>query len=206
MKTFQRLPKTMKTTIELIKSDLFRVAGRIDLKCFMRKFIGNEGFNYMFWFRLASAHRNGVIGFMLRAKLRATQRKFGIVIPVGTTIGPGFFISHFGGIVVNETAVFGSNCNISQCTTIGSNHGKAATIGNNVYIGPNVCIVEAVTIGDNVTIGAGSVVTRDVVAGVTVAGSPARVMTNDAALNREGRYITRRWVTSHPEPRQRSEV
>lgn len=56
--------------------------------------------------------------------------------------------------MVNPTAVIGNNCNLSQFTTIGSNYDKAATIGDNVYIGPNVCILEDVHIGSQVTIGA----------------------------------------------------
>jgi serine O-acetyltransferase len=184
----------MNSTFELIRSDLRRVSDRTDMRAFLRHFFRREEFNYMVWFRLASGYKKrGLIRSVLRRKLRAQQRRFGIVIPAGTSIGPGFYIGHFGGIVVNETAVIGANCNIAQGVSIGSNHGKAATIGDNVYIGPNVCIVEDVTIGDNVTIGAGSVVTRDIPPNVTAAGCPARVLRHDDEA-RSGRYIKHRWV------------
>jgi serine O-acetyltransferase len=180
-------------TIDLIRSDLYRFTGRCGLKSFMKQFLVNEGFNYMFWFRAATATRGRAVGTITNVILRLKQRKYGFVIPIGTTIGPGFYIGHLGSIVVNPSAVIGANCNISQGVTIGANEGIAATIGDNVYIGPNVCIVENVVIGDNVTIGAGSVVTRDVPANVTIAGCPAKIIADDAALNRAGRYIVHRW-------------
>ena len=83
-----------------------------------------------------------------------------IQLPRQTKVGYGLYIGHGGPVIVNPTAKIGNNVNLSQFTTIGSNRGKAATIGDNVYIGPSVCIVEDVVIGDNVTIGAGSVVTK----------------------------------------------
>jgi len=178
---------------DLIRSDLFRHAGKSSAKTFVKHFLINEGFNFMFWFRFASATRGRLPKMIMNHIVRLKQRKYGFVITPGTKIGPGFYIGHVGSIVVNPTAVIGANCNISQGVTIGSNEGKAATIGNNVYIGPNDCIVEYVVIGDNVTNCAGSFVTRDVPPNVTVAGCPARMIADDAALNREGRYITRRW-------------
>lgn len=104
--------------------------------------------------------------------------------------GYGLYIGHGGPIVVNHTATIGNNCNLSQFTTIGSNHGKAATIGDNVYIGPNCCIVEDVVIGNNVTIGAGSVVTKDIPDNATAVGNYAKVIN----FNDPGRYIKNRWT------------
>jgi serine O-acetyltransferase len=178
---------------ELIKSDLYRYAGNTSRASLIKKFISSEGFNYSVWFRLASAYQTGLAGFVLKIILHRKQREFGIVIPAGTNIGPGLFIGHFGNIVLNETATLGANCNLSQGVTIGSNEEKAATIGDNVYIGPNVCIVEDVVIGDSVTIGAGSVVTRSVGSNVTIAGNPAKIISDDSQKGRAGRYVIRRW-------------
>lgn len=87
-----------------------------------------------------------------------------------TQIGYGLYISHGGPVVINPSTVIGNNCNLSQFVTIGSNEGRAAIIGDNVYIGPSCCIVEDVVIGNNVTIGAGSVVTKDLPDNSTCAG------------------------------------
>lgn len=86
---------------------------------------------------------------------------------------------------MNPTVVIGNNCNLSQFTTIGSNHGKAAIIGDNVYIGPNTCIVEDVHIGLQVTIGVGSVVTKDIPDNATACGNYAKVIN----FKNPGRYI-----------------
>lgn len=47
-------------------------------------------------------------------------------------------------------------------------------IGQNVFIGMNTLIVNAVNIGDDSVIGAGSVVTKDIPAGEIWGGNPAR--------------------------------
>lgn len=49
-------------------------------------------------------------------------------------------------------------------------------IGNNVWLGNNVCVMPCVTIGDGAIIGANSVVTHDVPAYAVAAGIPARVV------------------------------
>ncbi len=51
---------------------------------------------------------------------------------------------------------------------------KPITIGNNVWIGASVTVLEGVTIGDNAVIGAGSLVNKDVAKNAVVAGVPAK--------------------------------
>lgn len=55
-------------------------------------------------------------------------------------------------------------------------YGKPVTIGDNCWIGGNVCILPGVHIGNRCVIGAGSVVTRDVPDGVLAVGNPCRVV------------------------------
>lgn len=131
----------------------------------------------------------GPLHYVARIMCRYYRNKYGLQILPSTKIGYGLYIGHGIGIVISPTAEIGNNCNISQFVTIGTNEGKAATIGDNVYIGPSVCIVENVHIGNNVTIGAGAVVVKDVPDNVTVAGVPARIISN----KKPGRYIGNSW-------------
>ena len=49
-------------------------------------------------------------------------------------------------------------------------------IGEDVWIGANVCVTDGVRIGDHAVVGMGAVVTRDVPAWAVAAGNPARVI------------------------------
>lgn len=146
----------------------------------------NHCFAFSFWFRLAKVR--GVFYPISKLMHRRLSRKYGIQIPISTQIGYGFYIGHGIGIIVNETAVIGNNVNISQFTTIGA-HGKAAEIGDNVYIGPSVCIVNNIKIGSNASIGAAACVVKDVPDSATVAGVPAKVLN----FENPGRYVNRRY-------------
>ena len=56
-------------------------------------------------------------------------------------------------------------------------HSKGeVSIGDNVWLGNNVCVMPSVTIGDGAIIGANSVVTQDIPAYAIAAGVPARVV------------------------------
>ncbi|AFR22736.1 MULTISPECIES: transferase [Lactobacillus] len=74
---------------------------------------------------------------------------------------------------------------------IDHNEEQAATIGDNVYIGPSVCVVEDVKIGNNVTIGVGNVVTKDIPDNATAVRNYARVLN----YRNSGRYIGNKWET-----------
>ncbi|WP_027062504.1 serine O-acetyltransferase [Mesorhizobium loti] len=174
--------------VEAIKSDLYRYTHRSDIRALCRQYLTNRGFNYMVWHRLAQSD-NSAVRRIARLLLSLKMRKFGIQIPAETRIGFGFYIGHGGPCVIHHTARIGDNCNISQYVTIGATLGKSASIGDEVYIGPSVCIVEDVTIGSHCLIGAGAVVTRDIPAGSTAVGVPARPI--DKA--RQHNFITNRW-------------
>ncbi|MFE3741120.1 acyltransferase [Streptomyces sp. NPDC059134] len=53
---------------------------------------------------------------------------------------------------------------------------KGITVGDDVWIGSNVVVLDGVTIGDHCVVGAGSVVTKDLPPWTIAAGNPARPM------------------------------
>ena len=152
--------------------------------------------HFSFWMRLCSVLRGKKKWIPLYAialkRYNHYKYKYGICIPFNTKIDSGFYIGHFGCIVVNPSVIIGKNVNISQGVTIGAaNRGPkagVAIIGNEVYIGPGVKIVGAVYIGNNVAIGANAVVTRDVPDNAVVAGIPAKILSMNGA---EG-YVNRK--------------
>ena len=75
----------------------------------------------------------------------------------------------------------------------GYEYGIDITIGDNVWIGGNVCILPGISIGDNVVIGAGSVVTRDIPDNVIAAGNPCRVLREITEADREFYYRDRKF-------------
>lgn len=165
----------LNSVCEYIKSDLRRYAPNTGPKAFIKSYLRNRSFRYCFWFRLCEVD-NKVL-FLLAAIMHdRLSKKFGIQIPRRTKIGQGLYIGHYMSLVIHPNTVIGTNCNLSQFTTIGSNKNTPAKIGNNVYIGPGCSIVEDVTIGDNSLIGAGSVVVKSIPPNCTAAGNPAKVI------------------------------
>ena len=75
----------------------------------------------------------------------------------------------------------------------GYEYGIGITIGDNVWIGGNACILPGVTIGSNVVIGAGSVVTHDLPDNVIAVGNPCRVVRTITQADRDFYYKDRRF-------------
>lgn len=58
----------------------------------------------------------------------------------------------------------------------GGCYGKPIHIGNNVWLGGDVKVLQGVTIGDNTIIGAGSIVTKDIPDNVIAVRNPCKVI------------------------------
>lgn len=68
------------------------------------------------------------------------------------------------------------NCQIGKGSMIiaGAEVSGSVTLGEDVWVGPNACIIDGVSIGSNSMVGIGAVVTKSFGNNVTVAGNPAR--------------------------------
>ena len=169
----------LKILKSLIFYDLYRYSGKISFKTFLKYYFLTPGFNYSFWLRCSNSYPNNKF---LKYYLYRKSIKFGIQIPTGVKIGKGFYIGHWGGIVVNTNVIIGDNCNISHNVTLGgAQRGKrkgTPIIGHHVYIGPGAKLIGKIHIGNNVAIGANAVVLSDIPDNSVVVGIPARVVSD----------------------------
>lgn len=167
------IPESYVDRLALLKSDYFRYTGKTGSILRMWWFgLFTPGFQYVFWMRIAG--QKGIFHYYAKIRLIRLQKRLCIFISENQKIGWGFYLGHGAGTIINETVIIGNNCNCSQFTTIGSNNNNGAIIGDNVYIGPNVCVVEHAVIHRCSAIGAGSVVVSDVPVCSTFAGNPAK--------------------------------
>lgn len=183
----------------LVRSDLYRISPKnTSFRRGFSRFFGDSAYKYTFLLRSCAFFRkHKALKFTLYPIARFLHShysyKYGIDISPQTQLGSGFYIGHYGCIVVHTDAVIGKNCNISQGVTIGqTNRGSRSgtpVLGDNVYIGPGAKIIGGIKIGDNVAIGANSVVTKDVPSNGVVVGIPGKVISfkgSDGYVNNTG--------------------
>jgi serine O-acetyltransferase len=102
----------------------------------------------------------------------------GIHLSPETQIGPGFFISHFGGVWINPRVRMGARCTIAHAITIGAPDAEvgAPVLGDRVWIGAGAVITGPIQVGSGAVIGANSLVSSNVPENAVVVGVPARVL------------------------------
>jgi len=109
---------------------------------------------------------------------RVVESTTGISIAESASIGPGFYVGHFGGVIIGQVEL-GANCTVSQGVTIGRSGRRGQTgapvLGDRVWVGPGAVLAGSITVGDDAVVGANTVVTVPVPARAAALGSPARV-------------------------------
>lgn len=133
---------------------------------------------------------------LLRALLGKTHGTFVIEQPFwcdygsNIEVGAQFYANHGLTVLDGNKVTFGDqvlvgpNCGFytaghpldAALRKQGLEYARPITVGDNVWIGGNVCVLPGVTIGDNAVIGAGSVVTQDIPPNVLAAGNPCKVI------------------------------
>ena len=163
------------------KEDLYRyIPKKYSFKVFLSG-IRIPGFWFTFILRNAGQFRKFTpLWFIFRILHRKYSYKFGFQIPVSTKIGKGFYIGHFGNVVISPKAIIGDHCNLSQGVTIGrisvGSKMGAPKIGNKVWFGSGCIVVGGIHIGDNVLIGPGAFVNFDVPSHSVVIGNPGKII------------------------------
>lgn len=101
---------------------------------------------------------------------------FDITLRQSADIGPGLYIGHFGGIMVDRCRL-GQNCAIQQEVRLepGENGSVGPVIGDCVWIGAHAVIRGEFRVGDRATIGAGCVVGQDVPPHSLLVGNPGQL-------------------------------
>jgi serine O-acetyltransferase len=171
----------------LLQQDYFRKTGKFK-KVFYWNVYFDPGLKFLYWFRKAQkTSSKSILGIFSRLMLRKYQIKYGFQISSKTQIEGGFYLGHWGAIVINPNVKIGKNCNIAQGVTIGqTNRGERTgvpEIGNQVWIGANAVIVGKIKIGNNVLIAPNAYVNRDVEDNSIVIGNPMQIKERKTAVD-----------------------
>jgi len=169
----------------VVGRDLRRYGAGVSISSFMKQYLLAPGFKYTFWLRLTyHSRQKGLIWrpfhYLCRIILHRCGLRYGVSIPYNTCIGPGLYIGHAGGIVINCNVVIGQDCNVNHEVTIGAKYGGKTpgvpVIGDRVYLGPGCKVIGGIRLGNDVAVGANSVVVKSVPDSGVTAGVPAKVL------------------------------
>jgi serine O-acetyltransferase len=178
--------KTLTSTLrQTLEADAYRYTGETGRRAFRSAF-RQPGFRFTYYLRKVAFYSTrkkslGILGYAYNRLLyHHYLYRYGFDISPATSIGPGLFIGHFGGVVISPYAVLGANINIAQGVTIGStSRGKrlgAPTLEDRVWVGAHAIIVGKVTIGREALIAPGAYVNFDVPPKAVVLGNPGRIV------------------------------
>ena len=144
------------------------------------KYFYQPGFRALIIFRLAQlCFRSTITRPLSYVLVTLNDLLCGVWIGPKVEAGPGLFLGHPRGLVVNPDTKIGSYCSIIQRVTLG---GPKIVIGDFVEINAGAQLISndrgrgSLNIGSNVIIGAAALVLKDVPDCSVVAGVPAKVV------------------------------
>jgi serine O-acetyltransferase len=170
----------------LVNADVYRYQRQTTRRAIVSAFLREPGFRFTYYMRKVGFYGAKKKSFWIFAYLynriifQHYRFKYGFDISPTTSIGPGLYIGHFGGVVISPHAVLGANVNIAQGVTIGAaSRGArkgAPTLGDRVWVGASAIIVGKVVIGHDALIAPGAYVNFDVAPMSVVLGNPGKVV------------------------------
>ena len=165
----------MYTFKEYLIYEILKPKDKFSWRKILKRINNSREANYIFWYRAAYVLFRKENYFANKISKRINKKirfKYCCDIHRESEIDIGFRIGHLSGIVINPKTKIGKNCEIRQNTTIGTiddSKSKGVTIGNDVNIGANSCIIgDGIKIGNNVTLGAMSFVNKDIASNTVV--------------------------------------
>jgi serine O-acetyltransferase len=178
--------------MQLFRADLARyVAHMPEGASLLRRIqlaLRSEGLWAIWWFRFGQyLHNEASLPVRLLCELpyRLAEKWISYTVAIhlnpGTSIGPGFYIGHYGGIWITPLARLGANCSVHQGVTIGfagrrDRSRGGPELGDRVWVGPNAVITGKVKVGHGAVIGANSLVAANIPENGVAVGVPARVI------------------------------
>lgn len=189
---------------DIVYSDLYRFTGnkRRHNKVFLtfvQEWLSSPEFRYLnsfrrtqyYYFKTVNSPKNfrylmNVLAYQyFNIGLNSKSRKYHFQIPYETRIGKGFYIAHYGRIIIHPKSVIGHNVNISTGVVVGTQfrgpRKGAPDVGNYVWIGANAVIVGNIRVGNNVLIAPGAYVNFDVPDNSIVIGNPGLIRRSPGA-------------------------
>jgi serine O-acetyltransferase len=175
-----------------LQADLYRYRADTGRGALRSAFIHEPGFRFTYYLRKVAYYNRKkkslwAIAYLYNRTLFHHYRfKYGFDISPRTSIGPGLYIGHFGGVVISPYAVLGSNVNIAQGVTIGAasrgTRKGAPTLQDRVWVGAGAIIVGKVLIGHDALIAPGAYVNFDVPSMAIVLGNPGKVVSMSGSI------------------------
>jgi serine O-acetyltransferase len=146
-------------------------------------FLCYPGLHAIWLHRIAHFLYNRKLFILARIISHFSRFMTGIEIHPGARIGRRVFIDHGMGVVIGETSEIGDDTLLYKGVVLGGTSlekkKRHPTIGRNVVIGSNACVLGPINLGDGSKIGSGSVVVKDVPKGATVVGIPGKIVEKD---------------------------
>ena len=173
---------------DILRADVYRYRASTSWRAFASAWWREPGFRFTWYLRKVAyygARKRSPLLFAYlynRILLNHYRFRYGFDISPTTTIGPGLYLGHFGGVVISPFAVIGANVNINQGCTIGAtsrgaNKG-APVLEDRVWIGAGAFVVGRVHIGKDSLIAPGAYVNFDVEPTSLILGNPGKCVSN----------------------------